>query len=580
MDLRRLFSAAGLFAEEIILLLVVVLNVLDFLELLNPDLDYVKKILSVAALCYLFYKVSPTRLMLGARSRLADAFIISGYLMLGAKNLVGYSYVAVREMAEKGFSFWARVSPVAGSDAGIRAMEIQSPLSDIAPGGLSSIPVQGALSNLTRQFTFGAGFETNNVLVRITNDAGSALYLVEPRFIIHRWHNLILDHAVGLQEICIVIGMACLLLTAFYFAFARDIKKPSMMAAVGESTGLQHPPARLRRALVLFLALNFFFLAIFNLALEWLGLAVDAPIVIIGIFFYLLVWVKHHDRFHEESIIFKIGNFGESFFEKAFGLMQSKKGIILAMSGMLVLHLLTDLGVFIIPAVTGLQDPLYIGELNTVHDPIFAFRDIFAPATSILFLGTAKGVDLTEKASIVGVYFLNIIAALFLFAGPAFFWYVVFEKKQYRLPLYLVAAFFSSVLAAVLSPAFHIGRIESAGVAGIDITTQSILGRGGFMPSATMALCIAVFAAVLLLQHIGRMRERFLQLAVFLIMLFFAYYISLYFIDISSYYVFAIATIVRDLKFLVAAYMLIFYALTIIFYAAGFLGYAYECLKN
>ena len=77
--------------EEIILLFIIGLSILDFLEILPGDLDFLKKLVSWVLLGYLIYKVSPTSILFGHKSKTVDLGLISGYFMLIMKDLVNFT---------------------------------------------------------------------------------------------------------------------------------------------------------------------------------------------------------------------------------------------------------------------------------------------------------------------------------------------------------------------------------------------------------------------------------------------------------------------------------------------------------
>jgi len=77
--------------EEVILAGLILLNVLDFFQLLSADVDYFKKILSWVTLGYLLYKVSLTKIFFNERHSHVDILLIVSFFMLIFKNLVVFS---------------------------------------------------------------------------------------------------------------------------------------------------------------------------------------------------------------------------------------------------------------------------------------------------------------------------------------------------------------------------------------------------------------------------------------------------------------------------------------------------------
>ena len=82
--------------------------------------------------------------------------------------------------------------------------------------------------------------------------------------------------------------------------------------------------------------------------MEWLAIAVDAPLLMVAIFVYILV-VLIGKRFSTEGLLYRIAAVGEQFYNNFVHLFQRKETILLGISGMLVLHLVTDIANFIVP---------------------------------------------------------------------------------------------------------------------------------------------------------------------------------------------------------------------------------------
>ncbi|MDO8740010.1 MAG: hypothetical protein Q7J54_00360 [Candidatus Woesearchaeota archaeon] len=99
--------------EEIILVLIIALNILDAFRLLKGDLDVLQKIISWAALGYILYKASFTKIIFGSRKRIADAAIIAAYFLFVMKDFTAYAAVA----AEGSYFFNNVLSAMAANSA-------------------------------------------------------------------------------------------------------------------------------------------------------------------------------------------------------------------------------------------------------------------------------------------------------------------------------------------------------------------------------------------------------------------------------------------------------------------------------
>ena len=84
-------------SELLILIFLIVINFLDFFEVLPGDVDFVKKILSWMLLGYLLYRISLTELFFGNKHKGLDFSLIAAYFLLISKNLIGFAQVSAEE---------------------------------------------------------------------------------------------------------------------------------------------------------------------------------------------------------------------------------------------------------------------------------------------------------------------------------------------------------------------------------------------------------------------------------------------------------------------------------------------------
>jgi hypothetical protein len=576
--MRRVLRYLGEFTEELILIALIILNILQFLEIITPDWDYAEKIVSWTALGYLFYRASLTRIFFGQRNRQDDFLIVAAYFFLTAKNVITNSITAITELAAQGVSSWATLIPV---EQGFTppSVHVAATVQNVSLESLSNIPVGGALDHMVSNFTIMPGFppKVNEIFINVSNDMSSRIFLIEPKFLSHRWHNLLIDHALFLEKIGIVAGMLILMYVAFRYATKLRIAQPSLMHVIKEE-GV--PPAsyakRLSRFLIIFALLNFFFLAVFNLTIEWLGVAVDDSLIVLAVFFYLLLWLKYHNNFDPESLIFKIGNVGEEFYESFVKLFHSSAGILLGVSGMLVLHLLTDIGIFILPYITGLSESIYLAGNEAMHRPLIGLIG----HTGLLFSDMNQVLGMADKISIAILYALNIIGISMLMLAPAYIWYLLFSKRPMEVPAWVIALFYAGLLTLVLAPAFSLGRMSSDLLVGVDITTQSILDTLIFQPSLPVIAALVAGAAVILLSMSQYLKDKLITGAMVTSIAGFGIYAYLFLMDTSSYFVRSILQNIHAGQIIIASYMLVLFSMTLVFYVGGYFMYVYEIYRS
>jgi len=560
-------------ADEIILLGLIILNVIDFLEIINPDLDYIKKIISLSALAYLLVRASITSLFTGTRKIWLDITIILTYVMLSIKDLLSYSVAAVSQMSSRGLEYWAQLYPVQGAQT---YYNVTAYTGNSSLASASYIPMGSAGIEVARAITISLA-RVNEVYIRVVSGMAEQYFLVEPRFFVHRWHNFLIDNTATIERFALIAGLVILTVLAFYMALRIPIKSPSLLHLMEEwgpvPTSLKSLAVRF---LLLFVALNFFYIAIFNLTVEWFAFAVDAPILMIGLMFYLLFWIKHHKRFRPESIVFKIGQFGEESYKRFIGLFHSKKGLVLGLAGILVLHLLTDIGNFLVPYAVGFHDPLYFQALGPGHAPLFSLEDAISHSTNSHYFADIALSD--ARLSLAYLYLMNLVGYTLLFLAPAVVWYSIFVGRRVKPGSWSLGLFYASVLVVFTAPALVVSKVRASHVVGVDITTQSLLAQNLDIAGIAIASILA-FALAFALSW-TRMRKLLVIGAFILGTVFFSLYIYFYFTDIFAYYVGAASQAMRSGEFAIGMYMVIFMSLTMAMYAGGFLAYLYECATS
>jgi len=368
--------------------------------------------------------------------------------------------------------------------------------------------------------------------------------------------EFILQNAVLLETGTFYIGGLLIIGIAIYTAIKIKIKKPSLFSLILKKN------KGIKNALPIFIVLVAFFVIVFNLVMEWLAIGIDAPLIVFAILFYLFIIVGRRAHISPEGLLFKIGTYGEEFYTKFIKLFSTKKGILIAMSGLLVLHLLTEIGVFIIPYVLGFRDALYF-------DSIQHFNQLGNSHSSIYTLFKADWIlvhGFLDKLSLIWIYLFNILAMLFLLIGPAFIWYNFYKNKGFYLPKPIMALFFISVICFGLAPVFGIRPINTPGLVGVDIWTKSVLPA-----SISIITLISLIAGTLI--YIGEfftfIKKRIITIAVVMLQLFLALYVVYFFIDTYTYHMGAIKYF-STTNWFFGFFFAIFLIITFCFYAAGF----------
>ncbi|MBW2974446.1 hypothetical protein KY366_01895 [Candidatus Woesearchaeota archaeon] len=383
-------------------------------------------------------------------------------------------------------------------------------------------------------------------------------------------YTFIISNNVAVELTSFYAGGIALIALSALITFLIKVKKPSIMSVIHEKGYASTAAKRVERFIATFFVLVFFFIVLFNLMMEWLAIAVDASLLIVAFIFYMLTLFRvHFKKLSPKSLIYKIGDVGEGFYEKFIGLFHSKESFFLGISGLLVLHLLTDVAIFIIPYILGFHDTLYFSQLGAGHEPLY-----------LLFLkDTAASSTLLQKAYISWIYLFNIFGMLFLLILPAYIWYRLYCGKGFFADSKKLSMFFASVLVFIIAPVFKLKDIKVESLIGVDITTSQL--------NASTNLALVVFLSLLFglvvyfLSSSHWIKEKLIAMGIAVVDLFFVLYIFYFFRSTASYYVETIRFLLFSLKrYLVAFYFIIFLIVISLFYIVGFLVFLSETRKE
>lgn len=368
-----------------------------------------------------------------------------------------------------------------------------------------------------------------------------------------------------LEVLFFYIGGIGLIILSLYISFRVPIGKPSFMAVIHEEGDLpRNIHTFVERFLSVFFVLIMFFLFVFNLMAEWLAVAIDSPIIVFGILFYIFIIMRHHKKYGPDSLIYRVGDFGNDLYEKLVGLFHDKKTVYLGISGLLVLHLITDLAIFVVPYFMGIQDAFYYGSLDPLlHKP---FLHLFWQDYGII-----QHQGFVALFSLAGMYFLNSLALVFFLILPVVFWFLLLQNKNLDVHHIPLALFFGAVTAFLLMPAFKLMQIQAEEIYGVDIITFSLL-QSSLSVVVSFLLSLGVILITLLLSYIFTVKKILVTIGTIFVDLFFGLYVYYFFMDSFFYYIHLFIYLVRDVKeYFIGTFFLIFMTFIIIFYLFGFL---------
>ncbi len=477
--MHKFMQKYGVKIEELILVLLIILNIMDFLEKIPSEIDYIKKVISWTVLAYMLYKADLTNIFFGHSHRTMDLMLILSYFMLIIKDFTAYALAEIQH------------------------------------------------STLLREF-----------------------------------YTFVIVNASMIEKIGFYVGGIMLILIAFYYAARHEIRKPSLMHVIHEEGKPPKNPIKLLvRGVIILMVLVAFFVIVFNLMMEWLAIAIDAPIIILALFFYIF----HAKRFNPETLIYQIAEGGEKFYEKFVEMFQYKRSILMGIVGMLVLHIATDIGTFIVPYVFAVADPLYFSQLGaSTHQPLWA-----------LFQQSIPGLTEQQIAGLAAMYILNTAALVFLLVMPIYFWYELYKGKHIAFKEHWIALFATAVVVLIQKPIFGFGQITQKNLAGVDITSN-IISISGMWQVLKLAAIVGI--GVFVLSFFLRKLLEILMMVV--IQGVFGYYVYLYFINLTGYFIDSIIILLGTPHKFIAVFLFLFFMMTIIFYVGGFFIFLISTVKS
>lgn len=522
------FFNRHLFGGEVFFLaVVIILDILDFFAFLRGDIDFLEKAIGWLLLSYLLYEVSPMKALFGD-TKFRKILDIS--LLVFFFSLI---FKLVIEIAENSFN--------------------------------ESVYFGGVLFFIAK-------------------------------------------YSVEATNISLYIGFIGLASVSLFITFFIPIGKPSFYYVVTSIAGrhkIENKHIMLQKVLKftsVYLILLLFYITFYNFIFEWLAVAIDGSITIVAVFLTVIIFVKReyhkllHHRLKEmfsiriSAGIEKIIDITESFNVKFFHLLSYKKFVYLAAIGILILHLVTEAGIFLIPYATGAIDPVYFSESGEGHTPVI---NIIHPSESLLAVQMGT-LSVLNRIPLFIIYLANILAALFILINPVIIWLHMYKEKNVAAhmvkPMKSVLyktfqlIFIMGISSLVLTPVFRIGfaphkifgdteineEIGSA-IRGVDIKTQMI-------ENYSLVPWVLIIAAILGIAYILLNKRYYRQITGVintLNLILIVAYISMFYIDIYGFFMNSLKGLFSTNLFFFFNFLL-FFIMSSAFYMIGVLSLVIE----
>ncbi|PLW80313.1 hypothetical protein C0585_03275 [Candidatus Woesearchaeota archaeon] len=471
---------------EIILILIITLNIMDFFKLLNPDLDFAKKILSWSLLGILLYEARLEKIFYGTERRFETLLLIIANFFMFSRVFVDVVFVLYNEIVEKRLD-----------------------------------------SYVIHLYQFVIDFE--------------------------------LSHPGLIVSIGSIIGFSMLIILSFLDVF-KNVKKPSLLEVLhvdGKPKGIGQGIKRFLISMMLYLT---FFIVFFNFFMEWLAISVDAALMVVAIVVYGIRFiVKQYHHYHEDHIINKIGNIGEEFYEQFINLFKYKHTVFFGLAGILVLHLIVDIGNFIMPFIFNFEDMMYFIQSGVPH------------LSLLHILMNLYSQDILANIVITLNYLLNISFIIMILIFPAYIWYDTYKNHIINFRRWIVAFFYIAVSNYLISPLVKLSSISNADILGVDLIFKSSV-TGDPLMTLLISIGVGIVAFILSYNLILKTVIKligFIPVLIF-IMIYVTYYVNSWISNLFPQIVAAVASATLINLFL-GILMSFFMTAIVIFYIGSFI---------
>lgn len=389
-------------------------------------------------------------------------------------------------------------------------------------------------------------------------------------------HYYLVEHDFLINFLPFFLASIGIILASVFTTFKLDIESPSLLnALIPKKLRRLEFKSHIRKFTIIFLFLLAFYYFVYNTILEWLEFTMDDPIIFIGILFFIQKIHKHKEKLHKEDFIFKITEFSESIYRRFISLFHYRKTIFLGISGIIVLHLLSDLGIYVLSYTTWINN-IYIEYLGEGHTKLIKLLAMDISANNPIWI----------NIGITWIYIFNLIAIISLLLIPVFLWVSLFKQKELKLNRYLLSLILTSYFIYLIYPTFAIKSISSKNFVGVDIVTFSFLEKP-HLPEIifaernialifTILISIILLFLVLLLSLKNSLSNKMLGITILISLVFVGYYIYRFFQSQFIYFVNNIIFFIKTYQIFFAIMFIIILFITLVFYFLGYFTFIYE----
>ncbi|MFT4244215.1 MAG: hypothetical protein ACMXYB_02025 [Candidatus Woesearchaeota archaeon] len=360
-------------------------------------------------------------------------------------------------------------------------------------------------------------------------------------------NELLLNFLIEYQILFVSLGVIILFIISNYIFIKQPIHKESLIGSF--NLRIENYFSQVNKLLIILGFIFFFVYTVFKFFMEWFALAIDAALIVIGIGYYLYIYIFRHDReLKIDSFLQDIINTGNDFFKQLILFLQNKKTFFITIALLITVHLLVDLGVYLIPFATGIDNGLYniLGGENDLK-PLFAvensiienqYKEIFKNSHLEIF----PSIFLFLIISIELIMFIIYLVLFFIFLSMPF--YILFlnlkgsiytpSKKMIIFMITMVIVQFFLFFTNHLSNPIEFSISTSEQMQGVVFKTQSFTQDiSSIIPLELVTSIIGLFILVLfiiimLYKKFEKYKSFWISVYYVIILVFFLFYSTVF----------------------------------------------------
>ena len=384
--------------------------------------------------------------------------------------------------------------------------------------------------------------------------------------------ELVINNAQGLEQAGFIIGNIGIIAVSFYVTYFIEIQEPSILHVLhGPGKHKAFSFKSLIRFIFSLLITIGFFIIVFNLIMEWFLFALDKPIIILVVLLYIFKVREYTQTLNQDHSFYKIGNILDEIYENFIQLFHQKRTLFFGISGMLVLHLLTDLSSFIFPYIFG-GASIYVEGFQNNHSTL----------VSLLFSDYEVVTVLSSRFFLIIGYMMNTVAITFLMLFPLFIWVVLYHKKsdkEFQINNFIISLFFSSLVFYILAPVYLITQYHEANLIGVDIQSQSVM-TSGIPLEMISAISLVIFVILMVITNVRAIKGILILFKTVISLIFLGYYTYSFFLNLSSFYIDWIKGAFMTSQYFLLIIFSIMYFISTLFYCGGYFSFVFNTFKN